>query len=493
MTIKKWTVFVIVLLASWRGTAQTHMGIEASEFQARRQSVMNAASDGLLFLHSLSAPKEWRDSGFQQDSNFYYLTGLENLHDAILALDGTTKETWLFVKLPTAREQRRFTALTGWDSVYLTPDHQTELLLGIDHIVAWEGFSKFVDERRKTNPGIVLYLDHGGEGKMVADVSDPPDLVPIENRFLLWPAAIKAKWPGANIADAALVLLKIRAVKSPAEIVLMKKAATYTDAGFRAATAVVAPGRTVRQIEGAAIDGALGTGADGISMWPEIKSGPMPGLAVYQKAYDYHLMNRTLQSGANLRMDLGFSYEYYKGDVGRTLPVSGHFTPEQREVINLLNGAYQNALHALHDGVTADEVIRAASGYVEVHRQQLHSELAKHAAVEILRPNTWIMYTHGLDMVEIFPPKEFHTGNTVAIGPEFYVDGQGFYEEDVVLITADGYQLINPALPYTAGDIEKMMSRMKREHIARQMANSKQGAKDRSCQVGVASVSSASR
>ena len=169
MTIKKWTVFVIVLLASWRGTAQTHMGIEASEFQARRQSVMNAASDGLLFLHSLSAPKEWRDSGFQQDSNFYYLTGLENLHDAILALDGTTKETWLFVKLPTAREQRRFTALTGWDSVYLTPDHQTELLLGIDHIVAWEGFSKFVDERRKTNPGIVLYLDHGGEGKMVAD------------------------------------------------------------------------------------------------------------------------------------------------------------------------------------------------------------------------------------------------------------------------------------------------------------------------------------
>jgi hypothetical protein len=30
------------------------------------------------------------------------------------------------------------------------------------------------------------------------------------------------------------------------------------------------------------------------------------------------------------------------------------------------------------------------------------------------------------------------------------------------LITADGYQLINPALPYSAADIEKMMTQAKR-------------------------------
>jgi hypothetical protein len=31
-------------------------------------------------------------------------------------------------------------------------------------------------------------------------------------------------------------------------------------------------------------------------------------------------------------------------------------------------------------------------------------------------------------MVEIFPVKELRTGNTVAFGPDFDVDGQGFYE-----------------------------------------------------------------
>jgi hypothetical protein len=99
---------LLVLLACSFGTALAHMGIDTSEFQARRKSVMSAVSDGIILVHSFSAPKGWSDSGFQQDSNFYYLTGLENLHDAILAVDGTTKETWLFVKPPTEREQRRF-------------------------------------------------------------------------------------------------------------------------------------------------------------------------------------------------------------------------------------------------------------------------------------------------------------------------------------------------------------------------------------------------
>ena len=48
--------------------------------------------------------------------------------------------------------------------------------------------------------------------------------------------------------------------------------------------------------------------------------------------------------------------------------------------------------------------------------------------------------------------------------PDFNVDGQGFYEEDVALITANGYELINPPLPYLPADIEKLMARLKRFH-----------------------------
>jgi Xaa-Pro aminopeptidase len=183
---------------------------------------------------------------------------------------------------------------------------------------------------------------------------------------------------------------------------------------------------------------------------------------VFQKFYDYHLLNRTVQAGETVLIDLGSNYEFYKGDVGRTLPVSGHFTSEQREVIELMNGAYQSGLQAMHDGVSANDIIQTSIHYVENHKEGLHSNLAKRAALELLKPGKWVMYTHGLDMVEIYPPKELHTGNTVAFGPDFDVDGQGFYEEDVSLITANGHELINSALPYSAADLEKMMAQLKR-------------------------------
>lgn len=453
-------VFSLVFAMFAASGAFAHMGIDLSEFQARRQAVMNAAPDGIVLLHSFSAPKDWNDSGFRQDSNFYYLTGLENLHYAILAIDGASRETWLFVKTPTEREKRRFSDLTGWDSVCLAPDHQTEQLLGIDHIVAWDGFADFIDARRKANPKTVLYLDQGGEGKNTADVSDPPGMTPVENPFQLWKAAVKNKWPDSTVADATLLIKTIRAVKSPAEIVLMKTAAGFTDAGFRAAMAAIEPGRTNRQVEGAAIAAALRAGADGIAMWPELQDGPVSGSIIYQKAYDYHGLNHTLQDGETVRMDLGFDYENYKGDVGRTVPVSGRFTADQREALEFMNAAYQTGLQQMHDGANADDVFQASLRYVANHRQSLHSELARQAAEQLLRPEVWVMYTHGLDMVELFPPpKTLHSGMTLAFGPDFKMGAQGFYEEDVVLITPNGYEIVNPPLPYTAAGIEKMMAR----------------------------------
>ncbi|MGH8138578.1 MAG: aminopeptidase P N-terminal domain-containing protein [Steroidobacteraceae bacterium] len=196
MRIEKLLGLLVALLACSPAAAQVHMGIDASEFRARRQAVMAAAPDGIVLLHSASAPKNWNDAGFQQDSFFYYFTGLENLHDAILAVDGVSKQTLLFVLPPTnGRQQRISAALTGWDTAYLRAGEETERPLGIDHVVPWEGFADFIEARRKASPGLSLYLDQGGEGKMVADVSNPPGLAPVENPFVMWTAAIKAKWP----------------------------------------------------------------------------------------------------------------------------------------------------------------------------------------------------------------------------------------------------------------------------------------------------------
>jgi Xaa-Pro aminopeptidase len=462
MRIVKLLGLIVALLACSAAAAQIHMGIDASEFRARRQAVMAAAPDGIVLLHSASAPKNWNDAGFLRDSFFYYFTGLENLHDAILAIDGISKQAWLFVLPPTSgRQQRISAALTGWDAAYLRAGGETEQLSGMDHVVSWEEFADFIETRRKTAPGLKFCLDQGGQGKMVAEVSNPPGLTPIENQFVLWTAAIKGRWPDANVVDAAPIIKPIRAVKSPAEVALLRQAARYTDAGFRAAVAAIAPGRTNHQVEGAAVEAAMRAGADSPGMWPELRSGAVSGATVFQKFWDYHLQNRTLHAGETVLINLGFNYELYKGDVGRTIPVSGRFTPAQAEVIDFMDEAYQAGLRAMRDGISGDEVVQTSIRYVADHAHALRSELARRAAAELLKPGVWVMYSHGIDAVEIFPinQMQMHTGNTIAFGPDINVDGVGFYEEDVSLITPSGHELINLALPNKAADIERTMAR----------------------------------
>jgi len=73
--------------------ASGQTSFSVSELEARRKAVLERVPDGIVVLRSYSGLKHWDESGFQQDSSFYYFTGLPNAHGAILALDGQKKES----------------------------------------------------------------------------------------------------------------------------------------------------------------------------------------------------------------------------------------------------------------------------------------------------------------------------------------------------------------------------------------------------------------
>src|SRR5215469_10875867 len=189
---------------------------DTAELKARRQAALEKVPDGIVLLHSFNGLKHWDESGFHQDASFYYFTGLANAHEAILALDGIRKETWLFV----APRKSKFGAdLAGIDAVLVDPGKDTEQALGIDHVVLWDEFEAFVERRRKEDPQLAVYLDSAGQtGHMLGDVSNPPGLLPIENPYVLWAAAIRQKWPDAKVKEVFGVLDEVRQVKSEKEI-----------------------------------------------------------------------------------------------------------------------------------------------------------------------------------------------------------------------------------------------------------------------------------
>jgi Xaa-Pro aminopeptidase len=445
-------VFLFVGLAAFGQT-----GIDAPEFQARRKAALEKVPDGIVLLRAGGALKHWDESGFHQDPSFYYFSGLANAHGAILALDGTRRESWLFVapKIPLGAD------LQGFDTAFFDPGSQTERELGIDHVVAWDQFAAFIESRRKDNPKLVLYTDLGGQtGFMSGDsaLGMPAGLGPLQNANVVWTNMLRQHWSDLEVKDAFAILDGVRSVKSPAEIARMRKAAAVTAEGFWAGVHAIAPGKTQRQVEGAVLDACLQAGSDGPSLWPWVRSGPYAlENTLFESFVDYHNMDRKMQAGEVVRLDLGCDFQMYKGDFGRTIPVSGHFDEGQRETMELLNGAYLAGVSAMKPGASSKDVFAATLGYIEQHQSELKTPMAKDAAASALKRTGYALHGLGVDMAE-GAPQTFQAGNVLCYEPQFTSGNQSFFVEDTFLITAAGHEVLNPALPYSPADIERAMS-----------------------------------
>ena len=146
-----------------------------------------------------------------------------------------------------------------------------------------------------------------------------------------------------------------------------------------------------------------------------------------------------------------------KAILAGTIPVSGHFDEGQRETMELLNGAYFAGVNTLRPGGSSQDVFTATLGYIEQHQNELKTAMAKEAAADALKRKGFALHGLGVDMAEGVP-KSFQVGNVLCYEPLLTSENQAFFVEDTFLVTAAGREVINPALPYSPGDIEKAMS-----------------------------------
>jgi Xaa-Pro aminopeptidase len=221
--------------------------VSPAELAQRREAALAQFRDGILLLHSGSGFKRWEDYGFRQDANFYYLTGMPKLHDAILVLDGPRHEVILFVRilppLPTLVE--RMSLFSGLGQYALPAGAASASLTGVTRVENWDDFSSWLDARLKDDPKLSLYLDDGGQvGAFAGTASDPAELLPVANGYLLWSRAIQTRSLKAKLEPAHAGLNAIRAVKSDHEIVLLRRAAHLTQPGIDAAIRALRPRRT---------------------------------------------------------------------------------------------------------------------------------------------------------------------------------------------------------------------------------------------------------
>lgn len=413
----------------------------------------------LLVIQSAWSQAAADQSGLGQDATFYYYTGLERLLGAVLVLDGGTRRAALFLPPPgLASPAERL--LRDADESY-----RTAAALGVDSVAPWSAFAAYVDARVAARPGLTIHVDPGGVEAMLASrLGTPLDTMAAgANPHLGWLRALRRRWPAVAIVRDTSISPALRSVKDAGELAVLRRVGASSVVAFRAGLARFAPGRRQRDVEAAVVEVCTRLG-DGPAFWPWAMAGPNAAFPTpFTSSLDSHSLDRVMQAGEVARFDIGCRADHYMGDVGRTVPVSGRFSPGQAEVVDLLAAVYQAGVATLRDGAPAAGLLRASVAEAARRRGAMKTPLGRHAAALLTEPDSlpfWQWHGIGLDYAEPLPAV-LRAGMVLDYEPIFVVDGQGFYMEDMVVVTRDGYQNLTPGLPNTAAEIERAMRQVR--------------------------------
>ncbi len=274
-----------------------------------------------------------------------------------------------------------------------------------------------------------------------------------------WRELLARQWPAVPIVDAAPLAASLRMFKDSGEVRALRRAGAARAAAFRAGRRAIRPGARQRAAEGAVVGACLRAGGEGPSFWPWVMSGPN---AVFPRPWkgdhDYHHLDRAMAAGDLVRVDVGCEVMHYAGDVGRTVPATGRYDVGQRETWDLLVRAYRAGLRTIKAGTRGTDVIAASVREVARQRGALRTTLAREAADAILGgpPRGWQLHGVGLEAAEPLADT-LRAGMVLAYEPVVSIRGQGFYLEDMLLVTPAGYEVLTPGLLYTAAEVERAM------------------------------------
>ena len=163
------------------------------------------------------------------------------------------------------------------------------------------------------------------------------------SRFL---AQVRQAHPWVVMHSADDRVRHLRARKSPAEIALLRRAVEISTKAHQEAMKATAPGCGEYEIQ-ALLDGTFRRfGGDRPGY------GSIVGSGINATILHYMEDSRVMRDGELLLIDAATSFAHYSADVTRTFPVNGRFTPEQRDVYQIVRDAQEAFVRQIKPGVS---------------------------------------------------------------------------------------------------------------------------------------------
>jgi len=261
------------------------------------------------------------------------------------------------------------------------------------------------------------------------------------------------------VRDLSPVLDAMRAVKSPREVALIRRASVLAGRGIMEAMRSTEPGVWEYQLDAAARYVFLLNGArlDGY------RSIIASGTANINNMH-YFRENRRMQAGELLLMDYAPEVGYYTSDIGRVWPVGGTYSPVQRQLLGTVLEFRNQLIRRIRPGVTTAQILADVQGPMEryIAGQRYAKPIYAAAARRMVRTGDGA-FSHPVGLAVHddgeYQGRPLEPGMVFSVDPTLRVPEEDLYlrYEDVVAVTPNGVENFTAFMPSELDDMERLV------------------------------------
>ena len=420
----------------------TDLAFAPTEYRLRRRAMIAQLQQtgGGVFL-TPSADGAPSGGTFRQENDFLYFTGLE-LPPSMLALDAEEGLVLLF----TPRRDARFenpSRPNHFPGRPLADDPELAARSGITQIRSIDDMDSYV--AGLVADGRTIRVNIGGP--------DPSKIIETNatqtlNATMGLVHHLQTAYPTVVLTNAYTEIARLRMIKSEAEAALMRRSAQLTAHAIMNAAGHIADGVTERTLEAEFEAACKRGGSQRLAFSSIIKSGPNSLWPWRILAAHYDRRNRAMRDGDLVIFDVGCELDYYSSDVGRTFPVSGRFTDDQRDILQMVTAVSDSIIAHVRPGITLAELqALAVASIPEDERRYMQAGFffGHHIGLAVGDPN--------------IRDATLEPGMIFTVEPWYYNHDRGIavFIEDDVLVTATGREVLTEMLPRSTEDLERLV------------------------------------
>ncbi len=276
-----------------------------------RERLANEIVNGAVLIHGNNSVYRNNDVAypFRQDSNFHYLTEWpEPDAHAVILIKDSKPELYLFV-------QDRNLEMETWDGKRIGQEGAIEQYNATAAFPNTD-YQKKLSELLKDTENI--YCDYSSTEFQKYDQKALSFAVPYDQRGL--------DFSKATLHALSPALSELRLIKSKEELNLLTKACEITVEGHKVAMNIAKAGMYEYQVAGEMEKIFYDLGAERLGYPSIVASGDNACIL------HYSTNREQIPENSLLLIDAAGEYGMYSSDVTRTFPVSGKFSPEQKDV-----------------------------------------------------------------------------------------------------------------------------------------------------------------